>query len=111
MIYVYGNLILPYSIYSNSRTIKGVNFFGPHSEYIISGSDCGNIFFWDKNTEAVINFVKGDHAGVVNCLEQHPSMPVLATSGLDHNVKIWTPSGLSEAVSRLGLRVLGETNF
>ncbi|XP_064539451.1 DDB1- and CUL4-associated factor 8 isoform X2 [Drosophila montana] len=92
-----GEFLHSYEGHINSRTIKGVNFFGPHSEYIISGSDCGNIFFWDKNTEAVINFVKGDHAGVVNCLEQHPSMPVLATSGLDHNVKIWTPSGLSEA--------------
>lgn len=37
--------------------------------------------------------MKGDDAGVVNCLEPHPSMPVLATSGLEHNVKIWTPNG------------------
>lgn len=79
--------------HSNSRTIKGVNFFGPRSEYIVSGSDCGNIFFWDKNTEAIVNFMKGDHAGVVNCLEPHPWMPVLATSGLEHKVKIWTPNG------------------
>ncbi|XP_023167211.2 DDB1- and CUL4-associated factor 8 isoform X2 [Drosophila hydei] len=92
-----GEYLHYYEGHINSRTIKGVNFFGPHSEYIISGSDCGNIFFWDKNTEAVMNFVKGDHAGVVNCLEQHPWMPVLATSGLDHNVKIWTPSGQPEA--------------
>jgi WD repeat-containing protein 42A len=32
----------------NSATVKGVNFYGPHSEYVISGSDCGNIFFWSK---------------------------------------------------------------
>jgi len=37
--------------------------------------------------------MKGDHAGVVNCLEPHPWMPVLATSGLEHDVKIWTPNG------------------
>lgn len=52
--------------YSNHRTIKGVNFFGPNSEYVISGSDCGNIFFWDKNTEAIINFMPGDTMGVVS---------------------------------------------
>jgi len=62
-----------------------VNFFGPRSEYIVSGSDCGNIFFWDKNTEAIINYMKGDHVGVVNCLEPHPWMPVLATSGAVHH--------------------------
>lgn len=87
-----------FSIYRNSRTIKGVNFFGPQSEYIVSGSDCGHVFFWDKNTEAVINFRKGDNAGVVNCLEPHPTMPVMATSGLEHKVKIWTPNGSRETV-------------
>ncbi|XP_017484171.1 PREDICTED: DDB1- and CUL4-associated factor 8-like isoform X2 [Rhagoletis zephyria] len=76
----------------NHKTIKGVNFFGPNSEYVISGSDCGNIFFWDKNTEAIVNFMPGDTMGVVNCLEPHPTIPVLATSGLDSTIKIWTPS-------------------
>ena len=43
----------------------------------------------------------------VNCLEPHPHIPVLATSGLDHDVKIWSPSahkpttldGLSEVMT------------
>ena len=30
----------------------------------------------------------------VNCLEPHPSIPVLATSGLDDDVKIWCPNSL-----------------
>lgn len=29
---------------------------------------------------------------MVNCLEPHPHLPVLATSGLDHDVKIWAPT-------------------
>jgi WD repeat-containing protein 42A len=28
----------------------------------------------------------------VNCLEGHPHIPILATSGLDYDVKIWVPS-------------------
>ena len=28
----------------------------------------------------------------VNCLEPHPNAPVLATSGLDHDVKLWLPT-------------------
>lgn len=72
-------------------TVKGVSFFGPNSEYVISGSDCSNCFFWDKETEAIVNFAHGDRKGVVNCLEPHPKFPILATSGIDHDVKIWSP--------------------
>ncbi|XP_077262259.1 DDB1- and CUL4-associated factor 8-like isoform X2 [Temnothorax americanus] len=80
-----------YQGHRNSATVKGVNFFGPKSEYVISGSDCGNIFIWDKNTEAVVQWMPGDDQGVVNCLEGHPHIPILATSGLDYDVKIWEP--------------------
>ncbi|KAL5293005.1 DCAF8 family protein [Megaselia abdita] len=44
----------------NRKTIKGINFFGPNSEYIIGGSDCGNVFFWDKENESIVNVFKGD---------------------------------------------------
>uniref|UniRef100_A0A8C4WQY8 Uncharacterized protein n=1 Tax=Gopherus evgoodei TaxID=1825980 RepID=A0A8C4WQY8_9SAUR len=44
----------------------------------------------------------------VNCLEPHPHLPVLATSGLDHDVKIWAPTaeaptelaGLKEVIKK-----------
>jgi len=78
-----------YQGHRNSATVKGVNFYGSHSEYVVSGSDCGNIFIWDKNTEAIVRLMHGDEGGVVNVLEPHPSLPVLATSGLDDDVKIW----------------------
>jgi len=80
-----------YQGHRNSATVKGVNFYGPNSEYIISGSDCGNIFIWDKQTEGLVKLMPGDDNGVVNVLEPHPTMPVLATSGLDDEVKLWMP--------------------
>lgn len=86
------------STLSNVKTIKGVNFFGPQSEFVVSGSDCGNIFFWDKQSEIIVNWLKGDDAGVVNCLEPHPEFPILATSGLDHDAKIWVPNGTDDEV-------------
>lgn len=58
----------------------------------MSGSDCGNFFMWDKNSEAIVQWLPGDENGVVNCLEGHPSFPIIATSGLDHDVKIWCPT-------------------
>ena len=46
-------------------TVKGINFYGPKSEYVVSGSDCGHIFLWDKDTSEVVQFLCGDEAGVV----------------------------------------------
>jgi len=81
-----------YRGHRNSATVKGVNFYGPHSEFVVSGSDCGNVFIWDKETEAIVRLTAGDDNGVVNVLEPHPSLPVLATSGLDDEVKVWLPT-------------------
>ncbi|KAL1139797.1 hypothetical protein AAG570_006774 [Ranatra chinensis] len=81
-----------YEGHRNSDTVKGVNFFGPRSEFVVSGSDCGNIYFWDKNTESIVQWMRGDEDGVINCLEPHPRIPVIATSGLDSDIKIWVPS-------------------
>ncbi|KAK2575348.1 hypothetical protein KPH14_012570 [Odynerus spinipes] len=87
-----GDFAHRYQGHRNNATVKGVNFFGPKSEFILSGSDCGNIFIWDKNTEAIVQWMPGDEQGVVNHLEPHPHIPILATSGLDYDVKIWIPS-------------------
>jgi WD repeat-containing protein 42A len=46
-------------------SVKGISFFGPKSEYIVSGSDCGNIYFWDKGTESIVQWMLGDENGVV----------------------------------------------
>jgi len=89
-----GDYIHRYQGHRNNATVKGVNYYGPQSEFVVSGSDCGNIFFWHKETEAIVQCVAGDENGVVNCLEPHPSIPVLATSGLDDDVKIWCPNSL-----------------
>lgn len=69
-----------YQGHCNSATIKGVNFYGPKSEFIVSGSDCSNIFFWHKESEAIVQWMRGDENGIVNVLEPHPIYPVLATS-------------------------------
>lgn len=72
-----------YQGHTNSATIKGVNFFGPKSEFVVSGSDCSNIFFWDKKSEAIVQWMRGDENGIVNVLEPHPIYPILATSVSD----------------------------
>lgn len=48
--------------------VKGVNFYGPQSEFVVSGSDCGHVFLWDKQTQEVVQFLEGDSTGVVSGL-------------------------------------------
>ncbi|ESO06921.1 hypothetical protein HELRODRAFT_77223, partial [Helobdella robusta] len=55
-----------------------------------SGSDCGHIFVWDKMNTRVVMTMEAD-SRVVNCLQPHPTMPVLASSGIDYDVKLWMP--------------------
>ncbi|KAJ3659085.1 hypothetical protein Zmor_010793 [Zophobas morio] len=87
-----GKFIHQYQGHRNGATIKGVNFFGPKSEFVVSGSDCGHIYFWERNTEALVQWLLADDNGVVNCLEPHPQLPFICTSGLDWDVKVWVPS-------------------
>uniref|UniRef100_A0A8C7WUL3 DDB1 and CUL4 associated factor 8 n=1 Tax=Oryzias sinensis TaxID=183150 RepID=A0A8C7WUL3_9TELE len=81
-----------YKGHRNNATVKGVNFYGPCSEFVVSGSDCGHIYLWDKSSARIVQFMEGDRGGVVNCLEPHPHLPGMATSGLDHDIKLWAPT-------------------
>ncbi|XP_048331890.1 protein ALTERED SEED GERMINATION 2 isoform X1 [Ziziphus jujuba] len=71
--------------------IKQASFLGQRGEYVASGSDDGRWFIWEKRTGRLIKMLHGDEA-VVNCVQCHPSDCVVATSGIDNTIKIWTPS-------------------
>ncbi|XP_065351883.1 DDB1- and CUL4-associated factor 6-like [Cloeon dipterum] len=73
----------------NARTmIKEASFWGDN--YVMSGSDCGHVFVWDKNTAELVMLMEADKH-VVNSLQPHPYLPLLATSGIDHDIKLWAP--------------------
>jgi DDB1- and CUL4-associated factor 8 len=67
-----------------------VNFLGPHDEFVTSGSDDGNFFIWDKATAALRGIYEGD-SSVVNMVEGHPHLPLVAVSGIDTTVKVIRP--------------------
>ncbi|XP_060857378.1 WD and tetratricopeptide repeats protein 1-like [Metopolophium dirhodum] len=79
---------------------KEANFFGSRNQFIVAGSDDGLFFVWDKNTEENLLILKGDNF-IVNCIQPHPSEFLLATSGLDMEVKLWSP--LSDEESKADL--------
>lgn len=68
--------------------IKEANFWG--DEFVMSGSDCGHVFVWERDTAKLCMLLEADQH-VVNCLQPHPYLPMLATSGIDYDVKIWAP--------------------
>lgn len=68
--------------------IKEANFWG--NDFVMSGSDCGHVFVWEKETAKLCMLLEADQH-VVNCLQPHPYLPMLATSGIDYDVKLWAP--------------------
>lgn len=64
-----------------------MNFLGPYDEFVVSGSDDGNFFIWDKATGKLHGIYEGD-GSVVNVVEGHPHLPLVAVSGIDTTVKV-----------------------
>lgn len=77
-----------YTGIANVETVKDVNFIGPSDEFVVSGSDDGNWFIWDKITEEIHGIYEGDGT-IVNVIEPHPYLPLIATSGIDTTVKLF----------------------
>ncbi|KAM4558373.1 DDB1- and CUL4-associated factor 6 isoform 2-T2 [Odontesthes bonariensis] len=88
-----------YKGHRNSRTmIKESCFWG--NNFVMSGSDCGHIFIWDRHTAEHLMLLEADNH-VVNCLQPHPYDPILASSGIDYDIKIWSPLQESPSFNRV----------
>ncbi|KAI5290472.1 hypothetical protein KEM54_001446 [Ascosphaera aggregata] len=84
----------------NVETLKDVNYFGQNDEYVVSGSDSGHLFIWDKTTTKLVNILLGDNE-VVNVIQGHPYEPMLAVSGIDDTVKIFSPDRHAQRLAHL----------
>nr|XP_046219542.1 DDB1- and CUL4-associated factor 6-like isoform X4 [Oncorhynchus gorbuscha] len=88
-----------YKGHRNSRTmIKESCFWG--NNFVMSGSDCGHIFIWDRHTGEHLMLLEADNH-VVNCLQPHPFDPILASSGIDYDIKVWSPLEVSPSFNRV----------
>lgn len=75
---------------NTTTDIKEANFFGSNGQYIVAGSDDGSFFLWEKNTTNIVRVLRGDDS-IVNCLQPHPTHCMMATSGIDPVVRLWSP--------------------
>nr|KMM70291.1 WD repeat-containing protein [Coccidioides posadasii RMSCC 3488] len=93
-----------YRGHCNIKTVKDVNYFGLNDEYVVSGSDCGNIFIWDRKTSDLVNILSGD-SDVVNVVQGHPYEPTLAVSGIDNTIKIFSPDARAQHDASVGINI------
>ena len=77
-------------------TIKSCSFFGPNDECVVSGSDDFNVYVWKIPKNGARSLVwyphmqlKG-HRSVVNQVTYSKRFELLATSGTEKVVKIWS---------------------
>ena len=68
--------------------LKQAKYAGPNDEYICTGSDSGHAWIYEKESGAVVSFLKADHH-TCNGIVPHPSLPYFITYGIDSTAKIW----------------------
>ena len=57
-----------YRGHCNVKTVKDVNYYGLQDEYVVSGSDSGHLFIWDRKTSHLLTILEGD-GEVVNVVQ------------------------------------------
>ncbi|WEW58768.1 hypothetical protein PRK78_004236 [Emydomyces testavorans] len=93
-----------YRGHCNIKTVKDVNYFGLNDEYVVSGSDCGNFFIWDRKSSDLVNILSGD-SDVVNVVQGHPYEPTIAVSGIENTIKIFSPDARAQHDAKVGINI------
>ena len=75
--------------------IKESAFLGAGDELVACASDLGHVLIFDSETAECVNILLAD-SEILNCVVSHPFQPVLATSGIDSEVRVWAPGRCAE---------------
>ncbi|CAG9132603.1 unnamed protein product [Plutella xylostella] len=75
---------------NTTTDIKEANFLGPRAEFAAAGSDDGSMFIWSRRSTNIVRVLRGDES-IVNCVQMHPAALLLATSGIESAVRLWSP--------------------
>ncbi|XP_075223771.1 DDB1- and CUL4-associated factor 5 [Lycorma delicatula] len=85
--------------YFNSCTMKSCCFAGYDDEYVLSGSDDFNLYMWkipsSHNTKGAwvssAHVVLGGHRSIVNQVRFNADNFLIASSGVEKLIKVWSP--------------------
>ena len=72
---------------ANAQTTAKECAFLQNNNVVACGSDDGCLYMWQTRTAAPLRSIRADKT-VVNCVAPHPSLPVVAVSGIDSSVKL-----------------------
>jgi len=82
--------------------IKEAVFLGQGDNLVACGSDDGRVYIYHADSGTLVRVLDADE-DVANCIQCHPTQAVLATSGIEQGVKIWSPGDSADRsdISRL----------
>lgn len=87
--------------YYNSCTMKSCSFGGEYDEYVLSGSDDFNLYVWKIGDTEMTNqwvdethMVLYGHRSIVNQVRYNYQKCLIASSGVEKLIKVWTPFDL-----------------
>ncbi|XP_066593852.1 DDB1- and CUL4-associated factor 5-like [Prorops nasuta] len=88
--------------YYNSCTMKSCCFAGDNDEYVLSGSDDFNLYMWKIPNEGVrwvnkAHMVLRGHRSIVNQVRYNSASCILASSGVEKIIKVWSPFSLGNS--------------
>lgn len=76
----------------NADTFAKEACFMHDGNLVATGGDCGSLFIWHTQSGRLALKMDGD-SQIVNCVCPHPFRPLLAVSGIDNDVKMFSPAG------------------
>jgi WD40 repeat protein len=75
----------------NERTMFKEAIFFHDDAYVVTGGDCGNLYFWQSSSGKLVHHTKGD-GDIVNGVLAHDARPYLICSGIDNTAKVLNAS-------------------
>lgn len=77
-------------------------YFNQYVLYIFKGSDDFNLYMWKIPSDKSVNWVDSahmvlrGHRSIVNQVRYNPASCLLASSGVEKVIKLWSPFPISE---------------
>lgn len=68
--------------------LKNAKYAGPNDDYILTGSDSGKAWIYERKSGRVASLLSAD-SNTCNGFIPHPSLPFFVTYGIDSTAKLW----------------------